>query len=81
MFNTVRPSPFLKEPQQHTLASTGLEVITDMLLKIQRFWNVTPCKLVNIYRLFRVSYCLPDTANKERAKNICICSLTLSVPN
>ena len=34
------------------------EVLSAVLLKIQAFWDVTPCRPVKMYRRFEVSYCL-----------------------
>jgi hypothetical protein len=31
----------------------GFEVLRAMLLKIQDFWNVTPCRLVDVYQSTR----------------------------
>jgi len=32
------------------------DVFTEVLLTIQAVWDVTPCRLVNNYRLFKGSY-------------------------
>jgi hypothetical protein len=42
----------LKHPQ-----SSRCEVVTTVMLKLQVFWDVTPCRVINSYRCFGRSRC------------------------
>jgi len=38
--------------------SATFQALTAVLLKIRFFWDVKPCRLVNVYRHFEPQYCL-----------------------
>ena len=40
----------------HNSKPTRFEVFTEMLLKIQVFWDVTPCQMGSSYRRFEASF-------------------------
>jgi hypothetical protein len=54
------------------------EVLTGVLMKIQVFLNVTPCRLVNRYRHLKKSYCL-RSASKYKPATLCNIAVDLTL--
>ena len=49
---------------------TGLEALTFVLITVQLFWNVTPCRLVNNYRHFEGYHSIHCQVQTIRGKEL-----------